>query len=449
MAFSLPPSILRSINDKTYERRKHAALEVEQLVARVLGATDDEQQQTNTISELVHILSQDFATPSAQSNARKGGLLCLAAVAVALNGHPLSQSKDFLEQIVPPILNACTEPSDSRLRYYALESMYNIVKSTTPAILSWLNSIFDILYRLSADPDTSVQNASSFLSELIKDVCIANPETIINHLDFFIPELVSYLNSVDTSSKRRQFLLGYVALLDSIPLADQHLLHALPQLLPSLLNFLSDPAPEVRQSADGVLTDFLSDAVAAPRRMNVNELAAVLTDRLLLIHAAAGQGYSSEGNSSPISISKTPYATSTALRWLRTVVDVSDPSALSAATPSILRACLKCIDTLDPGIQSLALQLNDALISRQELRASCDAEALLDAAAVGVGALQETAKLESLKWTAMLLQEDRSAAVKLKPTVLNALIDALESTSNKVVQEAAAVLVRSPFRGPG
>lgn len=54
--------------------------------------------------------------PSLQANYRKGGLLCLAASAVGLADH----GHEFLQRIVPPVLNSFTD-QDSRVRYYACE----------------------------------------------------------------------------------------------------------------------------------------------------------------------------------------------------------------------------------------------------------------------------------------------------------------------------------------
>ena len=54
--------------------------------------------------------------PCLQANYRKGGLLCLAASAVGLADH----GQEFLQRIVPPVLNSFTD-QDSRVRYYACE----------------------------------------------------------------------------------------------------------------------------------------------------------------------------------------------------------------------------------------------------------------------------------------------------------------------------------------
>ncbi len=80
----LPAAVQRNIGDKLYEKRKSAALEVEQLVkALAVG------NQTARINAIIDRLVNDYAS-SPQANCRKGGLLCLAAAAVGLaNHHPV------------------------------------------------------------------------------------------------------------------------------------------------------------------------------------------------------------------------------------------------------------------------------------------------------------------------------------------------------------------------
>ena len=89
---------MRGIGDKLYEKRKCAALEVEQLV-KSLAATGN----TKRVGQIINKLIEDFAF-SPQANYRKGGLLCLAATAVGLANN----NQEFLQRIVPPVLNSFT-----------------------------------------------------------------------------------------------------------------------------------------------------------------------------------------------------------------------------------------------------------------------------------------------------------------------------------------------------
>ena len=52
-----------------------------------------------------------------------GGLIALAAVAIGLGGEIYT----MITEIVLPVLK-CFSDQDSRVRYYACESMYNVAK---------------------------------------------------------------------------------------------------------------------------------------------------------------------------------------------------------------------------------------------------------------------------------------------------------------------------------
>jgi vacuole morphology and inheritance protein 14 len=54
---------------------------------------------------------------------------------------------EYLNVIIPPVLG-CFSDQDSRLRYYALESMYNIAKVAKGEILLYFNQVFDALCKV-------------------------------------------------------------------------------------------------------------------------------------------------------------------------------------------------------------------------------------------------------------------------------------------------------------
>jgi len=442
---------------QTYERRKLAALEVETLIQNLA-----KQDQIARIYLIVDTLVTTYASPSSgNANARKGGCLCLAAVAVALAGHSESQSPEFISKVTPPVLQACTDP-DSRIRYYALEALYNISKSTRPAILACSEKIFDVLFRLCSDPDLSVQNAASILDELMKTSIGRDAPTF--PLDAFLTKLVDCM-AVD-SSPQRLFLLGWISLLDGLPRADVRLLRALPHLLPGMLDFLGDPAPEVHSAASKLLHRLMTDTEEDPGRVDVTALSVALTDWLAVNEPSPSPSsspslghfnfdfhldYNSNGIGSDVAASH-----GVAVAWLRALVSAA-PTELADQAPSLLKACLRCLDTSNLEIQSLGNELNEELLHAHSLFEKADISALLRTAAQGIGAAgEELGRLAALRWTAVLLQKasngttnttmngqssnKSSVSHMLEPNVLPALCDALTSPSEKVVQEAVAVL---------
>ncbi|KAG2276469.1 hypothetical protein Bca52824_059024 [Brassica carinata] len=117
---AIPAAVHRNLSDKLYEKRKNAAIEIENTVKLLIAAGDHDK-----ISKVIDVLIKEFAK-SPQANHRKGGLIGLAAVTVGL----ATEAAQYLEQIVPPVIDSFTD-QDSRVRYYACEALYNIAKVKT------------------------------------------------------------------------------------------------------------------------------------------------------------------------------------------------------------------------------------------------------------------------------------------------------------------------------
>ena len=78
MADPLGASITRNLCDRVYEKRKQGAGEVEDLI-KDLNANNQKEQ----IVDIIDYLTQNYAA-SPNGNHRKGALIALAAVAIAL-----------------------------------------------------------------------------------------------------------------------------------------------------------------------------------------------------------------------------------------------------------------------------------------------------------------------------------------------------------------------------
>ncbi|TPX68575.1 hypothetical protein SpCBS45565_g03061 [Spizellomyces sp. 'palustris'] len=291
------PQIVRGLSDKLYEKRKAAALEVERLIRDALTTSDHAR-----ISAILRTLIDDFAY-SSLPNARNGGLIALAAAAIALGIADLSR---HLDAIVPPILS-CFSDQDSRVRYYACESMYNVAKVARGDILKHFNEIFDALSKLSSDAEPSVKNGAELLDRLMKDIVSeravywaptqleGGPESLRKaaeqptsptvgspstnpvqpavpplpgtvpllpgmkpnqfNLPRFIPLLAERIHTLAPFT--RTFLVQWISVLDSVP--DLELIAYLPDFLDGLFNYLSDPNIDVRVATLNVLAEFLKE----------------------------------------------------------------------------------------------------------------------------------------------------------------------------------------------
>ncbi|RDL32459.1 ARM repeat-containing protein [Venustampulla echinocandica] len=268
----MDPSIQRALNEKLYDKRKVGALDLERVIRDLAAA-----KESNKIKKIIQQLCNDFAYAVHQPHARNGGLIGLAAAAIAL-GPELAR---YLDEIVPPVL-ACFTDQDARVRYYACESMYNIAKVAKGEVLPYFNDIFDALCKLGADSELSVKNGAELLDRLIKDIVSESAATYVSLVhtseDFFadtdkesrdesmdMPTAFSLADFIPLLKERiyvinpftRTFLVGWITLLDSIP--DLELVSYLPEFLGGLFTFLSDPNRDVHVATQGALERFLSE----------------------------------------------------------------------------------------------------------------------------------------------------------------------------------------------
>lgn len=114
-------SLLRLLSDKLYDKRKAAALELEKVIARD-AALADEGERARRLESILGQLRD--LTLSSNVNAKHGGLMGLAGASLALPEHARSR---YLFVIVPLVIVTFGD-QDKQTRYYAAESMYNIVR---------------------------------------------------------------------------------------------------------------------------------------------------------------------------------------------------------------------------------------------------------------------------------------------------------------------------------
>eukprot|EP00794_Sanderia_malayensis_P019211 gene19211-21135_t len=299
----LTVQIIRGLNDKLYEKRKTAALEIERMVREFENANDVKQ-----IRKLVQILTQEFAI-SHNPHSRKGGLIGLAATAIALG----KDASMYLSLLVPPVLS-CFFDQDSRVRYYACEALYNIAKVARESVLPFFNDIFDGLSKLAADPDPNVKNGAELLDRLIKDVVTESSQF---DLVSFMPLLRERIYTQNPHAK--QFLVSWLSALDAVPELD--LLVHLPEFLDGLFSIFRDNNGEIRKMCEFILGEFLKDIKKNHSTVNFANMV-----NILVLHSQ----------------SEDEVIQFTAITWLREFVALSGRTML-AFSAGILTAILPCV----------------------------------------------------------------------------------------------------------
>ncbi|GAA5846548.1 hypothetical protein JCM9279_006736 [Rhodotorula babjevae] len=295
----MEPSLKQSLQNASYEARRKASLAYEPVLREMAsaGTPESEHKLRLVITQLVELAGSKVHA------SRSGGIMGLASTAIAL-GPRLA---DYLGALIMPVL-ACFEDHDSKIRYYACESMYNIAKVAHGEILVYFNELFDALSKLAADPEVSVKNGAELLDRQLKDIVQDQAALYISRANYgddyspdvypdghhphpvgpekdhgstraepqrafslprFIPLLHERLSVLNPFT--RTFLISWLLTLDQVP--DLELITYLPDFLDGLLRYLGDPTDEVRCSTESLLEDLLRE-IREARKQQLEGLAA-------------------------------------------------------------------------------------------------------------------------------------------------------------------------------
>eukprot|EP00550_Attheya_septentrionalis_P013612 CAMPEP_0198306870 /NCGR_PEP_ID=MMETSP1449-20131203/58638_1 /TAXON_ID=420275 /ORGANISM="Attheya septentrionalis, Strain CCMP2084" /LENGTH=530 /DNA_ID=CAMNT_0044009431 /DNA_START=30 /DNA_END=1618 /DNA_ORIENTATION=+ len=125
---SISAAVLVSLAHKRYERRRLAAMEIEKVVRSLVQQQHQNQGELERVRAILLLLSDDYVR-STNEDARKGGVVALAACAIGLKkGNDMNPAvMECKDLILASVVHACQDHSQ-RVRYYATESLFNVVK---------------------------------------------------------------------------------------------------------------------------------------------------------------------------------------------------------------------------------------------------------------------------------------------------------------------------------
>jgi len=409
-------TIQRALGDRSYDKRKNAALEIESLVRNLTTENNVDSsspspmansEKNRVVLGIINQLSKEFCT-SMNSHFRKGGLIGIAAVGIGL----MYDAHHYLDFLLPPVL-LCFDDPESRVRYYACESLYNIVKVTRTHILKYFNQLFDGLCKLFADVDMNVKNGANLLDRLIKDIVT---ESRSFNVEQFIPLLQNYIRR--TNPFIRQLLVGWITVLDSCP--DINMVDWLPEFLDGLFNMLSDSNKEIRQAADSALSEFLREV----KQSSVVEFGPIVMILVQQCH------------------SKERLNRLTAITWLSELIHLGGDLLLPFHA-DILGAIMICISDAEVEIRSVAERTNDdKLAVVRDTSERFDISPLLDCLTGELMSKDVATKISALRWVNMLLEKRPKEMNAFISDLLPVLLKTLSDDSDAVVLLNLQVLSR-------
>ena len=261
---SISAAVLVSLAHKRYERRRLAAMEIEKVVRSLV-----QQGELERIRAILLLLSDDYVR-STSEDARKGGVVALAACAIGMKkvkddsvnnnnsgiGNPETQKslvQECRDLILASVVHACQDHS-KRVRYYACENLCNTVKVIPILAIQHFFILFEILRSLYADVNEDVRKGAEILDRRIKDIVVGALNSGQLKAEACIPVFARFVYSRNKPTKR----LTLTWLQEwSEKLIGSPILEYLHLFLGGIFDMIGDPTVAIRQSALAFLQSVL------------------------------------------------------------------------------------------------------------------------------------------------------------------------------------------------
>jgi len=241
---SVSAAVLVILAHKRYERRRLAAMEIEKVVRTLVQSRELER-----VKGILLLLSDDYVR-STNEDARKGGVVAMAACAIGLKkAHDMpglaGKTNECTDLILGSVVHACQDNSQ-RVRYYATESLFNVIKVLPSLAVEHFFILFEILSSLSADVDVDVRSGAELLDKKLQGIIIGSINTGQFDADTCVPLFARFLHMRNKQTKRLTltWLQAFGENLIGAPLLE--FLHL---FLYDVFAMLADPSSNIHQLA--------------------------------------------------------------------------------------------------------------------------------------------------------------------------------------------------------
>ena len=241
---SVSAAVLVSLAHKRYERRRLAAMEIEKVVRTLVQNRDLER-----VRGILLLLSDDYVR-STNDDSRKGGVVAMAACAIGLKkAHDMpglaGKTNECTDLILGSVVHACQDNSQ-RVRYYATESLFNVIKVLPGLAVDHFFILFEILSSLSADVDFDVRSGAKLLDKKLQGIIIGSVNAGQFDADTCVPLFARFLHMRNKQTKKLTltWLQSFAENLIGAPLLE--FLHL---FLYDVFAMLADPSSNIHELA--------------------------------------------------------------------------------------------------------------------------------------------------------------------------------------------------------
>ncbi|OMJ89738.1 hypothetical protein SteCoe_8003 [Stentor coeruleus] len=327
----IPAQVLKQLIDKSNEKRKQAGYDLQKILL-----VYTEKGNIQMIQSAIEMFKVDYIESSLEI-LKKAGLMAFSAISsiVIVSDEFLSLTPFLIYPVI-----SCFRDNDCKIRYSAIETMYNISKSCKIKVLESFDTIFRPMSDLFADNDQNVKKAVEKLDSLLKTLvveCEANTKIFSIHK---FMQIIREMVMSSTSHNVQKLLVSWLIVLDSIP--NFSLIGYLSYFFEGVFLMLASKMEPAKKSA----FSFLSDIKKEILHSIYGEL-----DLLFVMQTLSKlTGHINEG----VRIE--------AITWTSELLDKSD-KVLFKIFPIILSSTLQCLADTSPKISEKAANVNIKLLN--------------------------------------------------------------------------------------
>lgn len=409
-----PKSVLQSLLEKNYDKRKQGGHYLQKFLKEYYAS----KKSFDIIDKSIKYFHEVYLT-SVDDTYRQAGLMAFSAISSTMTSR---EDPQYIESLVSPVISCCRD-NVMKVKYYAVECLYNIVKVSRKNVLFMFNQFFKTIIDLCIGGDKEVKKAAKKLDSLLKTIvveCEAS-EDLFSSQKFIL--LLKEMSSGSGIAYVHRMIVSWLNVLDSIP--DFNLFTFIPNFLENVFLMLKSQDLKLHNETQAFLRDLFVEIKNDIENPHLN-LSFIMETLVKVIKV----------NNTSVKIE--------AITWISEFIDKSDKKMIRHF-PMGIKATLECLSDEDAKINELASSTNLKISEFCKLNESESElnEEITHMAEVIIEFIKHECvktRLASLEWLIIFQQKYPKALETLTETMINTLSTRLSDPDRKVINSSLIIL---------
>lgn len=410
----IPKAIIQSLLEKNYEKRKQGG----HLLQKFLKEQSAAKRSNDLILKSIRYFHDVFLL-SVDDSYRQAGLMAFSAIASSTSCH---DDQEYIESLVSPVLSCCRDNS-AKVKYYAVECLYNVVKICRKDVLFMFNHFFKSIVDLCIGADKEVKKASKKLDSLLKTIVVEceAQEDIFSSTQFM--QLIKEMSAGSSIAYIQRMIVSWLTVLDSIP--DFNLFTFIPSFFEGIILMLKNPDPKLHRETTSFLIDLRNEIKLDLENPSLN--LTFIMETLAKVIKASDKSVKTE-----------------CITWISELVEKSEKKMIKYF-PMGLKAVLECLSDENANINQMASETNKKIcevFKKYENDSDIEAE-IHNIVEVFIKFIEHDSpktRQASLEWLIVMQQKHQKSFESSLELMITALSTRLSDSEPKIITNTLVIL---------